>query len=135
MSLTAIYEAFAERLTLFAGEYSPALPVAYPGIAFTPPDGGVWLQLRWFPNETSNYGVQNDGGSTLQGFGQVTVCSRPQSIVAALEVADSCVAYYAKGTTLASAKVERPPWASSVLEEPDRIMVPVTVRWRGTVNA
>lgn len=133
MSQATIYDDFAERVGLFAAEYSPPLPVSYPGVPFTPPAAGIWLELRWFPNETGTYGMSDENPClVLVGFAQVTVCDRPGAgLAATFEVATACIDWFRKGTTLGVARVEVQPWVSSVLSEPDRTMLPITVRWRG----
>lgn len=133
MTQSAILNNFAEHLALFAAEFSPPLPVSYPNVAFTPPATGVWLELRWFPNETRTYGMQDTSPcAVLTGFGQVTVCERTGAgIVGGLGIAGAVVDWFAKGTSFGVARVEVQPWVSSVLQEDDRTMYPVTVRWRG----
>lgn len=132
MSDDAIFNAFAERATAFAAQFSPTMPVAYPGIGFAPPTSGVWLELKWFPNETLNYGMENDAPSLKQGFGQVSVCYRPGGgIMSGLALVEQVIVYFGKGTIFDGVRVYRKPWASSVLEEPERISHPVTVMWRG----
>lgn len=128
--MKAIYDAFAAHVTALGAELG--LPVAYPGVGFEPPSAGAWLELAWFPNETQNYGVADDGPSLLQGFGQVQVCYRPGTgILDGLGLADRVIAWFAKGTELAGVRVYRKPSVSSVLETPQRIAHPVTVWWRG----
>jgi hypothetical protein len=133
MSQSAIYDLFADRVADFAAQLSPALPVAYPGVPFIPPASGRWLEVRWFPNETQTYAMQDTSPAVvLSGIGQVTVCERPGAgIVEGQEIAAEVVDYFAKGTSFGVARVERQPWVSSVLQEPDRTMYPVTIRWRG----
>jgi hypothetical protein len=128
-----VYNLFAERVALFAAEYSPALPVSYPGVPFTPPAAGIWLELRWFPNASLTRGISDASPAvTLVGIGQVSVCDRPGAgLAGGLSTADAVVAWFAKGTTLGVARVEVQPWVSAVLSEPDRTVYPVTVRWRG----
>jgi len=45
---TDIYNAFAALIATYAA--SKGLPVAWPGINFTPPTTGAWLEVSWFPN-------------------------------------------------------------------------------------
>lgn len=132
MSDSAIFDAFAELLAAFAAGQSPALTVAYPGIGFTPPTAGEWLELVWIPNETQNYGIADDGPSLLQGLAQVNVCYRPgHGIVRGLALCDAVVIAFAKGTEFAEMRVYRKPWVASVIEDPERVMHPITIPWRG----
>jgi hypothetical protein len=132
MSDSAIYDAFALRVGAFAAQFSPTLTVGYPGKGFTPPTTGMWLEMAWFPNETQNYGLADDGPSLLQGLCQVSVCCRPGlGIVDSLAVAGQVIAYFAKGTELAGVRVYRKPWVASVLESPEKVLHPITIPWRG----
>lgn len=61
-----IYSAFAAAIATYATANS--LPVAWPGINFTPPTTGSWLEVAWFPNQTADKGLANDYNQ-LRGFG------------------------------------------------------------------
>lgn len=129
-----IYDDFAELVGTFAAGLSPPMAVSYPGISFTPPAEGMWLEVRWFPNETQNYGIPNAGPFLMQGFGQVSACYRIGSgIVGGLSVAGAIVSALGKGTVLGRVKVERQPWISAVITEDDRLMHPITIPYRGLV--
>jgi hypothetical protein len=130
-----IYESLIELLQAFVLDRSPELPVAYPGVTFTPPDNGQWLEVRMFPNETQNYGLANTGVFIHRGFMQVTVCERPGGgITAGLALAGEVVDAFDKGTEASPALVTRRPWISSVLSQPDRTMYPVTIPYEAAVN-
>lgn len=133
MSTASIYDAFAVKLEQLATEFSPRLPVAYPGINFESPSAGPWLELSWYPNETQNYGLANSGPSLLQGFGQVSVCYRPGGgIMAGSVLADLVADHFGKGTILSgTVRVDRKPWTASIIEDASRVAHPVTVPWRG----
>jgi len=128
-----IANAFKALLATFAT--SQSVTVAWPGVPFNPPETGSWLEMAWFPNETVNLSLGNDG-SQYRGFGQVSCCCRPGAgDGVALALADAVIDAFPKGTALGIAKVERKPWASTVLYAPDRLSVPVTVRYQGSVSA
>ncbi|MBO9766516.1 MULTISPECIES: phage tail terminator-like protein [Xanthomonas] len=130
MSNTAIYDAFAGLVGAFAT--AQGLPCSYPGLAFTPPTDGAWLELQWFPNETQNYGMADDGPSLLQGFGQLSACYRPGGgIMVGTRITDQIIAAFAKGTNFAGMRVYRMPWTSTIIQDPERHMHPVTIMWRG----
>lgn len=135
MSNESVLSAFMARMADFASTLSPELPVAWPNVHFTPPDAGMWLEVRWFPNETFNYGIGNDGPSQLRGFFQVTCCDRAGGgAFAVTALSDEVIAGFAKGTVLGPVRVERQPWASSALDADDRTVVPVTIRYQGLVT-
>ncbi|KRG47344.1 hypothetical protein ARC20_03165 [Stenotrophomonas panacihumi] len=130
MTDTAIYTAFAALVTQFAA--AQALPCSYPGVGFAPPASGAWLELQWFPNKTQNYGMADEGPSLLQGFAQLAVCYPPgQGIVIGTQLTDQVIAFFGKGTTFAGMRVYQRPWTSAVIPDPERIMHPVTIPWRG----
>lgn len=133
MSEASIYDDFCTKLSAFAAGVSPALGVAFPGIGFEPPSDGFWLEARWIPNETANYGTANDAPSLMQGLAQVNVCYRPGGgIVDGLALAGEVIAAFGKGTVFDdSVRVYRKPWVADVIEDPERVMHPVTIPWRG----
>ena len=108
------------------------VPVAYHAVGFEPPSAGLWLELQWFPNGAQNYGMADTGPTLLQGFAQLSACDRPgRGLAPASTLADAVVEAFAKGTTFAGMRVYRKPAISSVIEDPARLMLPVTVMWRG----
>jgi len=130
MSTDAIYDAFATLAATFAA--AEGVPCSYPGVSFDPPASGTWLELQWYPNETQNYGTADDGPSLLQGFAQLSACDRPGGgLKPAGQLADRIVAAFGKGTTFAGVRVYRKPWVNSVIPDPERLMLPVTIPWRG----
>lgn len=133
MNDDAIYDDFATKLGTFAAGLSPALPVSYPGVGLTPPKSGFWLELVWIPNETANYGTASDAPSLLQGMAQVNVCYRPGTgIKDGLQLAGAVIQAFGKGTRIADrVRVYRKPWVANVIEDPERVMHPVTIPWRG----
>jgi len=133
MTDTEIYDAFARLVANFAAAAS--LPCAYPGLGFTPPATGAWLELQWFPNRTQNYGLADEGPSLKQGFGQLAACYRPgKGIMVGTVITDQIIAAFGKGTKFAGMSVYEMPSTSSIIPDPERIMHPVTIRWRGFVS-
>jgi len=135
MNDTAIYDAFTQLVTQFAA--GADLVCSYPGIPFDPPTGkgARWLELQWFPNRTQNYGLADDGPSLMQGFAQVAACYRPgQGIMVGTAITDQIIAAFAKGTKFAGMAVYERPSTSSIIQDPERVMHPVTIRWRGFVS-
>lgn len=133
MSDSSIYDAFALKVDTFAAQFSPPLPVSYPGVGFDPPASGSWLEVQWFPNKPENYGLANDGPTLLQGFAQLSVCQRPGGgIVSGLELVDLVIEAFPKGTVLhGGIKIYERPGVSQVIQDPARLAYPVTMRWRG----
>lgn len=130
MNVTEIYDAFAGLVANFA--VAARLPCSYPGLGCKPPATGAWLELQWFPNQTQNYGLTDDGPALMQGFGQLSACYRPgQGIMVGTRITDQIIAAFAKGTTFAGMRVYRKPWTSALIQYPERFMHPVTIPWRG----
>ena len=126
-----IYDAFATLVTVFAGQFSPGLPVYYEAVPLDPPSTGQWLEVRMFPGEGENYGIEDDGPTVHRGFLQITVCQRHPGAVAPMELAAAAIAQIPKGTELAGARIIRKPYISSVVTEPHKIMCPVTFPYLG----
>lgn len=133
MSTAAVYDAFAALVGAFVA--SEGLPCSYPGVGFHPPTSGLWLELQWFPNETQGYGLGDGDSSLLQGFAQLSVCHPPgQGLAPGAALTDRVIAAFAKGTTFAGVRVYRKPWVNSVISDPERIMHPITIPYRGFDN-
>lgn len=111
---------------------SPALPIAWPEVNFTPPVSGKYLRIDLFTNAPFWQGVTN--GRMDQGLLQVTVVwPRGQGIIKASEVAALVMEHFAKGLVLIGSgvrvKINREPWAASPITEDDKTSIPVTVSW------
>lgn len=117
----------ARCATLAVG--SPALPIAMPEIAFTPPASGKYLDVRDFTNRPLWEGVS--GGKIDQGLLQVTVVWPPrQGVIKPKAAAAAVMAHFAKGLVLAhGVKINGEPWAASPLSDDSEVRVPVTIPW------
>lgn len=114
------------------GTLATSLPIAWPGVNFTPPNSGMWLQIRHFPNEPNNIGWQTDAQQEYIGFVQVQVFTRPGTgIVNATEIAEEVIAHFAKGTEFGPVCVSRRPYTSPDVVDSDWIYIPVTIPYRG----
>lgn len=130
-----VWNAFSAAVTAFAVAASPPIPVIHQGVHGTPPDDGVWLETRFFPNKPENYGLPNQGPTAHRGMCQVSVCYRPGAgIVNGLEVGGAVVEAFAKGTALGRAKVNVKPSISSVLTQPERVSHPVTIPYLAIIQ-
>lgn len=132
MAITAdILDAFCAHIGATAQTLS--LPVAYPGVAFKPPAAGGWIEVAAHWNGNEPYGLPNSGPSIELGFFRVLVCWRLGSgPMAAQSAAESVIAAIPKGSTFGPALTERAPSLSGAMADPDRIILPITVRWRAT---
>lgn len=122
---------FARLATLIL---NPVLPVAYPGLAFTPP-AGPYLRVDFIPNRTDNIGLANDASARHQGILQVmAIHPVGQGVIKATNTGGFVTAHFAKGTILYGSgvklKIYAKPSVGSPIIEPDKINVPVTILWR-----
>lgn len=114
---------------------SPALPVAYPNVPFSPPSG-TYLEAAFLPNTNTNLFIGNSDPTQHQGLLQVTVIYKPANgIVKPNDIAGAIVAHFAKGTRLTSGgvtvRVYDKPSVAAPLQDADHLRIPVTVRYRG----
>jgi hypothetical protein len=120
----------AHCTTLSVG--SPALPIAYPEVSFTPPADGKYLQIDFFANKPAWEGLSS--GKLAQGLLQITVIwPRGHGVVAPNQNAQEVMDHFAKGTTLFDGEmkvtVNQEPWAASPITDGTIIRVPVTIPW------
>lgn len=108
-------------------------PIAWPGIKFTPPKTGVWLEVDFFPNRGIDNGLDYASTVTPVGVFQVTVATRPGKGVITIGLATQKIATtFARGTTITgSVRVSRAPYNLSLLTEDDKIYIPVTIPYAG----
>lgn len=111
---------------------SPALPVAWPEVAYTPPADGKYLRVDLFTNRPRWEGIAS--GRIDQGLLQITVIwPKGRGIVAPGAIADAIIAHFPLGLQLthgsASVKITSQPWAASPLSEDRQLSIPVTVPW------
>lgn len=131
MSTTAAYDEFCTLAGAFAA--AQQLPIGFPGVKFTPPATGHWLEVTWSPGPGQNYGLADGAPSLLQGVAQISVCGRPAEtgLMPWTRIADAAVAAFGKGTTFGPVRVYRKPYQSAPITGAAWIMVPVTVMWQG----
>jgi hypothetical protein len=127
-----IAELLFTRLTSLV--VSPVLPVAYPGLAFTPPTG-AYLRADFIPNRTDNLGLANDATARHQGILQVmAIYPAGQGVIKPTNTAGLVATHFAKGTILhgsgVKVKVYTKPSVGAPMIEPDKISVPVTILYR-----
>ena len=106
------------------------LPIAYPGMNFTPPTKGQWLEVSVFRNEPANQPLANKRG-VEQGIMQITVCGRPGSgMVPLRNTALNILAAFPKGFLFASYhRIVNNPYMLSLITESDKIMLPVSMSY------
>jgi len=127
MSTDTIFSGFCTKIAAAFSSY----PIAYSGMVFTPPASGLWLEVKPFYSGVTEYGLTNP--AVERGFLRVMVCGRRGAgSIAALKLAEQVAAAFPKGTIFGGARQDERPSLSSVIEDGDKIIVPVTVSWRAT---
>ena len=108
---------------------SPALPISYPDVAFTPPADGKYLEVSIFYNRPAWEGLA--AGRMDQGLLQVTVVGpKGQGIPALMRLASDVIDHFPKGLSLTGGvKISRQPYAASPLLDDADTRVPVTIGW------
>lgn len=135
MSNATIFNAFAVLIETFATNASPVLPVYYPDKELDPPAEGNWLEVRFFPNETQTYAIDDAGLTVARGFIQVAACTRTgEGPMAGLNLADAIVNAFPKGSTIGGVVLEVKPWQSAVIQEDHKASYPVTIPYSGSNN-
>lgn len=113
--------------------FSPAIPVAWPNVAFTPPSNNRWLRVNEIPASTTPFALSG-GTSEHVGLMQIDVF-RPlnEGHLAAKETAGAVRAHflpplklYSEGVTVKITRAEIGP----VMRDGPHIMLPVTIRYR-----
>lgn len=127
---TEILEAFLARLKEYC--VFPSVPVAWPGIDFNPPDTGMWLEARLFPNEPRDLAWQDDSRHEDRGFFQIRIFYRPGAgQLKPSQLADDLIAYFPKGLSLGPVCVKKRGWQSPAVTDEDKLFIPVTISWMG----
>lgn len=125
-----IRAAFATRLQAF-----PSLPsVAWENVPFTPAAGVMYLRPSLLPGEPIQGEIGPLGQNWHNGIYQISIYAPAgQGVSAAEAVRDALVDWFKRGTLLtysdATVQVVK-SWPGPMLQETDRIHIPVTVRYR-----
>jgi len=108
----------------------PALPVAYPGLNFTPPAAGYWLEPLVFRNQPID-GANPSFAPLDRGVMQITVCTRPgNGIIGLTEISDQIRSAFPKNTQFSDGlKITATPYNLTVITEDDRIMLPLSMTY------
>ncbi|MBX3490905.1 phage tail terminator-like protein [Parvibaculum sp.] len=139
MTATSIEARITDALCTRLGTlvFTPAIPVAWPNLAFTPPSGR-YLRASLMRGRTEATAFKTD---TQQGIFQISVFSPvgAEGAIPADNVAGAIVAHFPRGLWLppnggVTVRVRR-SWAGSAIKDNDRWHVPVSVDWFAQVNS
>ena len=105
--------------------------IAWPGLNFTPPESGVWLEVTFLPNRGIDDGLANDSDVVPQGIYQVMAVTRPgNGLFPVTNAAQSVIDALPKGTNISGlVRVHRHPYQGSAIKDSDRVMIPVTIEY------
>ena len=108
-------------------------PIAWPGVDFTPPASGYWLEVSFFPNRGYDDGISASSTVTPEGIFQVNAVTRPGGGVMGVGlVAAQVQAAFAKGTQVKDrVHVSRHPYQTEADKMDDRMMIAVTIEYSG----
>jgi len=108
-----------------------SIPIAWPGVNFTPPASGTWIEVTLFENEPLQPGLASDAVVHQVGILQINVTNRPgQGFVGIEATANQVIAAFPKGTRIGvHGKVTRTPYKQSGITEGDKIMIPVRIEY------
>lgn len=126
MSDALIRKAFESRLKTWADAQTPAIPIAWPNVAFTPP-AGRYLRAFTLPAETQYLSTDNVC-KTWKGIYQVSFCMPIGTGAGAVEsLLPSLTAAFTSNFVQDGLRIFllRPFSARPGIEEPDRWVVPV----------
>jgi hypothetical protein len=133
---TSIVEALMARLLTLT--LSPALPVAWPNLDYTPPAAG-YLRATHVPNSTNQVTLGSTGKNRHVGIFQVDVFLPIMTgISTPMERAGAVAAHFKRGTTLTkdgiNVRITRPPEVRPALQSLPYIQVPVIIRYQADAD-
>jgi hypothetical protein len=119
-----IEQAFFERME--AGNYG--LPIAYPAVDFTPPNTGLWLEVKVMRNTGLDDGIAFDSGKIEQGMFQINVCGRPnKGVIVLTNKAQDIIGTFPKGSLIGGVYLNRWPYLMQPIYSDDRVTLPITL--------
>lgn len=106
-------------------------PVAWPGVDFTPPDTGIWIEPVIIRGDGIDIGLPMDSLYMPNGTFRIGVCTRPgNGVVAVAAVAETIAATLVKGTRFADGTfIVNQPKVQAAIIEPHRITMPVSMAY------
>lgn len=134
MTQKIIRTALEGRLNTWAAAQTPAVPVAFENIAYTPTNGARYIRVRMVPAETANPTMATDH-RRLIGLMQVDIVVPIGNGMGAAEtLAEAIVAQFPRGLSLIQSgkkiHIDQSPSIGPALVENGWSFVPVSVRYR-----
>lgn len=127
--MTDIFSAFCVILEQIGSD--KGVPVGFAGVHFVPPKAGLWIESSVIVGSQIEYGVGQDGPTILRGSFRIGVCDRlGRGAVVINAMAEQVAQYFTKGVALGPAVLDEPAEIAGLIVDDDRLIVPITVRWR-----
>jgi len=103
--------------------------VAWPGVDFTPPDSGIWIEPVVIRGDGIDIGLPMDSVVLPNGTLRVGVIGRPgNGVVSLFEAAETIASVLVKGTRFQDGSfISTNPIVGSVIIEQDKLIVPVSM--------
>lgn len=134
----AIETALLERATAFAAAQSPALSIALPNVAFTPPQAGPgvrWLRASFLPVPSVETGISFNAHIQHSGLMQIDVFwTQGEGEMKAARLASAAITSFARGTVLTkdgfSVRIDKAPYRGSIRKDDPWVMIPVSIPYQ-----
>lgn len=113
---------------------SPAMPVAWEDVNFTPPSTG-YVRATYHPNTVQQITLGDLGINRFIGLFQVDVFwPQGQGIIQPSQRVAAISAHFKRGTDIAgtgvTVRIIQPPQARPALESAPYVQIPVMIRWQ-----
>lgn len=126
-----IFAALSDRLSALT--ISPAMPIAWPNVAFPAPNQSTptaYLRVDFLPNRNIPYPMGDDP-EPHQGIFQVSVFrAKGEGMTKSLNVAGAIIDHFKNQKISVEdmiIKISSEPWAANPIQEDTRVQVPVTI--------
>lgn len=130
----AICDALETAALAFTDGASPAIDNAL-STTFKPRDGVPYVEVAYMPNRNQNLFVGNAAPTRHLGIMQISVMYPiGEGRIPAIELAGAVAAAFPKGRRLTSngvtVQIYEQPSVAPPMQEPDRVRVPVSIRYQ-----
>lgn len=113
---------------------SPAMPIAWPNVAYTPPADQRYLRVQFVPNVAKRLTIPSDGPHQHLGLMQVSVYwTKNAGEAAPREIAGKIAGWFACDLKLRSGtvavRITKRPDVRDMIVEDAAIQIPVMIAW------
>ena len=106
-------------------------PIAWPGVNFTPPNNGQWLEVILLENDPQQDYIGNDAPVCERGIITISAVTRPGLGEVGIEtLARTVQSKFPKGKVISGAlRVKKAPARRGVITDPDALRLPVDIEY------